>query len=200
MMKSFKLFVLSASMFSGGALAATLLLSNLHLVSANPLRVAQQSDDAIVEENGVRLELKGCKRVSRKQTVTCNLTVTNISNEDITFSLYSKLSRGLQSRTFDTSGQEYIATASSIGKDPGSWEGYARTGLIRGVPTKGSLSFELPQQVDKLAVIEVSYQIHNQIGLPKAQFRNVNIGALQASNSANSNCICPPQRKPSKAR
>ncbi|MGG6269976.1 hypothetical protein [Leptolyngbya sp. AN10] len=193
-LKSIKSVALLSVGFGAGAIASAVTLSNLNSVNASSL-VAQRSTreptSSVVEVKGVRIELQGCRRV-KPMEVTCNLLVTNIADEDVTFNI------NRNSRTFDTSGNEYIARTMSIGKSTG--DGIAYTQLVTGIPTKGSVSFRLPQQVTKLAVVEIASRFRFMDQSDRFQFRNVDIGGAQASNPSNSNCVCPPQTKPTRAR
>lgn len=74
------------------------------------------------------------------------------------------------------------------------------TELIAGVPTKISISFQVPKEVSKLAVVELGYWTSKKL-LGKAPFRDINIGASQASNpGSGKDCVCPPQTNPKKPR
>ena len=186
--KSGQVFVLSAAMFSAGVGVATVALSSLPSVTATPGIVAknlkQSKAEQVIEENGLKWELLNCSRAGQK--VICNFMVTNIGQEDRGVQLYGSS----YSRIFDLSGNEYPAKGSQIGKDQGSND--SATTLIRGIPTKASVSFELPQEITSLAVLEVSY---NRGGIGKFQFRDVNVSGVQASNPTNS-VKCPPQKTP----
>lgn len=185
--KSSKVFVVSTAMFSAGVGVATVALSSLPSVTATPGIVAknlkQSKAEQVIEEKGLKWELLNCSRAGQK--VNCNFLVTNVGQEDNNVDLESDS----DSRIFDLSGNEYPAKGSQIGKSQ-SFESFASsTTLIRGIPTKASVSFELPQEITKLAVLEVATYFDGKI-----QFRNVNVSSSQASNPATpGNCTCPPQ-------
>ena len=183
--KSGQVFVLSAVMFSAGVGVATVALSSLPSVTATPgilaQNVKQSKAEQVIEENGLKWELLNCSRAGQK--VICNFLVTNVGQEDRSVRLES----GSSSRIFDLSGNEYPAKGSQIGKDQSS--GDSATTLIRGIPTKASVSFELPQEITSFAVLEVFY--HEG----KIQFRDINVRGIQASNPANP-VKCPPQKTP----
>jgi hypothetical protein len=184
--KSGQVFVLSAVMFSAGVGVATVALSSLPSVTATPGIVAQSvkqsKAEQVIEEDGLKWELLNCSRAGQK--VICNFIVTNVGQQD----RYVVLA-GNSSRIFDLSGNEYTAKGNQIGKEQSS--STASTTLIRGIPTKASVSFELPQEITSFAVLEVSY-----FG-GKIQFRNINVSGVQASNPASS-VKCPPQKTPKK--
>lgn len=185
--KSGQVFVLSAAMFSAGVGVATVALSSLPSVTATPGIVAQNvkqsKAEKVVEENGLKWELLNCSRAGQK--VICNFLVTNVGQEDKRV----QLAGGSYSRIFDLSGNEYPAKGSQIGKDQSSND--SATTLIRGIPTKASVSFEPPQEITSLAVLEVDY--YNG----KFQFRDINVSGVQASNPTNP-VKCPPQKTPKK--
>lgn len=188
--KSGKIFVLSAVMFSAGVGVATVALSYLPSVIATPGIVAggvkQSKAEQVVEEKGLKWELQNCRRAGQK--VICNFSVTNVGQEDRRVQLTSGYSR-----TFDLSGNEYPAKGTQIGTNQISYD--SSTTLIKGIPTKASVTFELPQEVTKLAVLEVSFYDG------KVQFRDINVSGSQASNPTNpGNCTCPPQTNPKKPR
>ncbi len=186
--KSGQVFVLSAVMFSAGVGVATVALSSLPSVTATPgiiaQNVKQSKAEQVIEENGLKWELLNCSRAGQK--VICNFLVTNVGQPDREVSLYG----GSSSRIFDLSGNEYPARGSQIGKSRSS--GDSSTTLIRGIPTKASMSFELPQEITSFAVLEVS-----SFNFATLQFRNVNVSGVQASNPTNP-VKCPPQKTPKK--
>ena len=172
-------------MFSAGVGIATVALSSLPSVTATPGIVAQNvkqsKAEQVIEENGLKWELLNCSRASQK--VICNFLVTNVGQEDRRGVLLS------DSRIFDLFGNEYLAKGSQIGKSQSSIN--SSTTLIRGITTKASVSFELPQEITSFAVLEVS----SSDG--KFQFRDVNVRGVQASNPTNP-VNCPPQKTPKK--
>ena len=186
--KSGQVFVLSAAMFSAGVGVATVALSSLPSVTATPGIIAknlkQSKAEQVVEERSLKWELLNCSRAGQK--VICNFFVTNIGQEDN----YVILQSDSGSRIFDLSGNEYPAKGSQIGKDQSSTS--SSTTLIRGIPTKASVSFELPQEITKLAVLEVATVLNGKI-----QFRDINVTGVQVSNPANT-VKCPPQKNPKK--
>ena len=103
------------------------------------------------EKNGFKIAFEGCYR---KGKVNCKFSIVNLESKNRTFFLYS------QSRTFDFSGNEYNALqvwvsnntiASVFGNFP------AQSSLIQGVPVKAGVNFDLPTELDSLAVLEVNF-------------------------------------------
>jgi hypothetical protein len=164
-------------------------------VIAAPKIVAQglkQDAKTVVtdEERQLKFELQGCKRVNQK--VSCDILMTNLANKSrqITFnaSVFSQ-----SSRLIDDSGNEYIAQKVKIGSQE---EATLQTELITGIPTKAILTFEIPQQVSKLAVLEAfiaAYGYSNGGAEVKPQFRNISLVSSQVTNPG-SECNCPQTR------
>lgn len=143
--------------------------------------------ETTVEKDDFKFTLQSCQRI--RQTVTCNLLITNVGNQDRNLGLYLPGSDVSSCRTFDSSGNEYIASSVQIGKSR-SPAGYkAETTLIKNIPTKASVSFVLPQELTELAVVEVSYR--EPIGLSstrgQAQFRNIKIVTSNSSTNTTTN-------------
>lgn len=183
--KSGKVFVVSTAMFSAGISVATVALSYLPSVTAAPgivTKVVKQSKaEQVVEKDGLKWELQNCRRAS--QNVICNFLITNVGQKDryLYLNVYD-------SRFFDLSGNEYSAEAASVGQSNST-----SSTLIREIPTKANVTFIAPQEITKLAALEVDYESG------KIQFRNVNVSSSQASNPTNPrNCTCPPQTNPKK--
>ena len=155
--KSGKVFVLSAVMFSAGASAATIALSYLPIVTAAPGIVAgavkQSKGETVIEQDNFKFELQRCQRGG--QGVTCQFLIANIGDADRKLELMGDSNAGNKSRIFDFSGNEYGAKSSQLGESANKIA--AGTTLIRGIPVKGSIQFELPQQITRLAVLEVGY-------------------------------------------
>jgi hypothetical protein len=183
--KSGKVFALSAAMFSAGVGVTAATLAYLPRVSATPEIVAggvkQSKAEQVIEYNGLKWELQNCQRGG--QRVICNFLITNIGQED------NNVHLSTSSRIFDLSGNEYSAKETQVGKN-----NYSTT-LIRGIPTKASISFELPREITKFAVLEV-----NTLNDGTIKFRDVNISGSQVSNptASGNECTCPPQTNPKK--
>ncbi|NJR62410.1 MAG: hypothetical protein HC769_28560 [Cyanobacteria bacterium CRU_2_1] len=98
-----------------------------------------------VENNGLKFDLQNCQRNS--SAVTCNLLVTNTGDEDRKLELHGSYSNA-PSRVVDFSGNEYKAVAAQAGQDQNAYT--ASVNLIRDVPIRASVKFELPVEVATL--------------------------------------------------
>jgi hypothetical protein len=204
--KSAKTLVLSVVMFGAGASVATIALSYLPSVTAAPKIVAQglkQNSKLIAndEERELKLELQGCKRGT--QQLICNFLITSLANKNRTIEVIGGGYTTGNSRIIDNSGNEYVAKEIQIGNQKKT--STLQTELISGIPTKLSLSFEIPQQVTKFSVIEAVISAYGYENVKvNAQFRDVNLSGSQASNPSipGNNCTCPPTnpKKPAKPR
>jgi len=176
-----KVLALSTVMFGAGATVATVALSYLPTVNATPTTVAQglkQSKfEEIDEKNGLKFQFQDCKRGIK--TIICNVLATNLQNENQEVSFKANYNVDTKSRIIDVSGNEYIAKLVKIGQKENSRE--IITQLIGGIPTKISLSFEIPSEATKLAVLEVGYYNPKPSTWSVVQFRDINIGSSQAN-------------------
>lgn len=201
-----KTVALFTVVFGAGVMSATVALSYLPMVNASSTSIAQglkQSKEEVDEENNLKFRVQDCKRVGKN--VICDVLATNLKKENQKLWIsWSTLTRG---RVIDTNGNQYIAKQTQIGQSISKDGEPLAANLIEGIPTKISYTFEIPQGVNNLAVVEVNYSIPaanasaNSID-GKVAIRDVNIGVSQASNPANSGtkCICPPQTNPKKPR
>ncbi len=103
------------------------------------------------EKNGFKIAFEGCYR---KGKVNCKFSIVNLESKNRTFFLYS------QSRTFDFSGNEYNAlqvwvSNNTIDSVFGNFP--AQSSLIQGVPVKAGVNFDLPTELNSLAVLEVNF-------------------------------------------
>lgn len=193
---------LSSVMFGAGATVATVALSYLPMVNASSTHIAQglkqSKDEEVDEENNLKFRFQDCKRGGK--TITCNILVTNLYKDTQTVLVFSNWNTGYNSRIVDVSGNEYIAKLVKVGQKEAKQEMDIQ--FIKGVPTKISFSFEIPPEVTNLAAIEIQYRT-NISGLQygKTNFRDITIGASQASNPTNhEKCVCPPQTNQKKPR
>jgi hypothetical protein len=193
--KSGKTLILSAVMFVAGASTATIGLSYLPGVIAAPKIVAQglkQDAKTVVndEERQLKFELQGCSRVSQK--VSCDILMTNLASESRVIDFRASYASP-NSRLIDDSGNEYIAQKVKIGSQESD---SLRTELIAGIPTKAILTFEIPPQVNKFAVIEAAitaYGYSDGGAEIRPKFRNISLSGSQATNPG-SESNCPPTR------
>jgi len=97
--------------------------------------------------------------------------ITNIGNKDEGLRLYGSDS-WYGSRVFDLSGNEYLAVAAQMGLSQNAQ--YADVELIRNIPTRANVRFELPLEVSDMALLKVDY--HGGTGNhTNVQFRDVAI-------------------------
>jgi hypothetical protein len=115
-----------------------------------------------------QFELKKCQR--KQGIVTCDFFWKNLASKNRTVSLGNGSS--IRSRCFDFSGNEYFPQEVQLGKSQGQ---EASISLIPGIAVKASLRFELPQDITKLAVLEVKYDNVSGGQFQSAEFRNVDI-------------------------
>jgi hypothetical protein len=200
-----KTVALFSVVFGAGATVATVALSYLPMVNATPTKLAQglkQSKGEVIDEkNGYKFQFQDCKRGIK--TVVCNVLATNLNEDNpklYLFADYFSSTGPVKSKAVDVSGNEYIAKLVKVGQNQNS--SYFQTHFIKGVPTKVSLSFEIPQEVTNLAGLQLDYSKDVFSSFANAQFQNITIGGSQASNPANpgTKCTCPPQTNPKKPR
>lgn len=93
---------------------------------------------AVQEKEGFEFALNGCKKADT--TITCEYTITN-TQEDRKLKCYSTNAFGKGSILYDNFGNSYSASQITLANCNN--EGHAcEKGLIRGVPTQASLTFE----------------------------------------------------------
>lgn len=115
-----------------------------------------------------QFDLQKCQR--KQGIVTCDFLWKNIADKNRNVGIGNGSS--IRSRCFDFSGNEYFPQEVQLGKSQGK-EAYIR--LIPGIAVKASLRFELPQDITKLAVLEVKYDNVSGGQFQSAEFRNVDI-------------------------
>jgi len=155
--KKFVLVTTLSSLIFG--IATTAIASDSPATLAQTPQLEKPANEAtVVEDNSFKFQLQGCKRTGKN--VTCSLLITNLADQDRTVNLYTVYwgRRDSGTRGFDFSGNEYSALAVQVGKAQGESEG---TQLLKGIPIKASVSFEMPRQVTQLAGIEITYYIGN---------------------------------------
>jgi hypothetical protein len=124
----------------------------------------------------VKFQLNQCSRSNKSSTVICSLLATNVSERDQYFTISSER----LPRAFDASGNVYRAKLLQLGdrKSPSR----VSTTIIRGIPIKLLLNFEITPEVSELTILEVN---HNFIGHAKAEFRNVSIAEIATNTKPN---------------
>ncbi|MBW4556568.1 MAG: hypothetical protein KME59_11610 [Trichormus sp. ATA11-4-KO1] len=178
------------AILSSGSLASIFVLSFSHLALAQQTcvrtdagnivcgalmpqgsdKTTPKQDASRIEANGFSFQLQNCLRSGTN--VTCNLLITKIEDRsgdrDGLF-----LVNANNSRIINVSGEEFVARSIQLGEKQGA---SAQTNLVSGVPLKASISFEVPAQFSKLALLEVGYTFYNPgYNVRTAQFRNVTI-------------------------
>jgi hypothetical protein len=132
------------------------------VTSAHEIAPAQQT----VENNGFKFNLQNCLRSGK--AVTCNLLVTNTSDKDRSFILAE-----YACRVFDFSGNEYLSTGTKAGRSQGTYHHPSNVVLLRDVPTKANIKFELPTEVSDLKILSIVGYEGYQAG--KVEFRDIAI-------------------------
>lgn len=187
-------------MFSAGATVATVTLSYLPIVTAahtiaQGLKQETPAAKLTVEDNGLRFQLQSCQR--NRAIVTCAILITNLDDkqQDLQIRIYGNGFGNNNSRSIDSSGNQYLPNQIQLGSEKSPSDAY--TNLIPNVPIKGSLSFELPQQITNLSAVEVSYFTNADY---KVNFQDVSISNSQASKTTNNrnNQNCSPSARPTK--
>jgi len=198
----FNVFTLSAVMFGAGATVATVALSYLPMVNASSTKITQglkqSKAEEVDEDNGLKFKFQDCKRGGKY--VVCSVLATNLKNDNQ--KVYFQADSDTRGRVIDVDGNQYVGKLVIKGQPKD--DGWLATSLIQGIPTKISYSFEIPQEVTRMAALEVKYTISdnttsNKYG--KVAIRDINISSSQASNPGNpENCNCPPQTNSKKPR
>lgn len=139
-----------------------------------------------IEQQGWKFELQNCQRV--KETVSCNFLITNVGYPERHIQLYGNHNYSDVSKVqiIDYSGNQYVVKSLRFGNIQHQSEIQQR--LIQGVAVAASISIELPQQVNKLAMFEIVYRngrafwdMDSRIG--SAKFRDLEIVTAKASAS-----------------
>jgi hypothetical protein len=182
-MKKFAPVIALSSLFFG-TVTATIASASELVVKSNPVTIVQvtQQEESnakqTVENDDLKFQLQGCQRKAKQ--VNCYFNITNTANADRGITLWAG---NRPSRIIDVDGNEYTPKTVQIGKSQGGYA--AETKLLPGISMKASLSFEISQEVTKLAVLEVSYFAGN---FSKVEFRNIDIIG-SGSNSVSSTRI-----------
>jgi mRNA-degrading endonuclease HigB of HigAB toxin-antitoxin module len=190
MRKFIKVIAVSNLIVAMSAATATALSASQPAATTSNATLAQRAEQGTstatqtFEDNGLKFDLKNCQRV--QQTVTCNLLITNFGNPDRQVGLYGNHNYVYvpKPQIFDDSGNQYVVKQVQFGKEKSTTNAW--TTLIKGIPVKATISFELPQEVTKLAVLEVVVSNDRRYSPDylqgKAQFRDVDIVASNPSS------------------
>jgi len=119
--------------------------------------------------DGISFQLLDCKATSGG--VTCNLILTNESQEDRRFELYLK-NGSYSSVLIDDQSDEYRSTGGSLGLLSGEDHSSIENTLVPGIPLKASVRFSsIPDTVSGIRLLRISaYSGRNGI---KADFRDL---------------------------
>ena len=131
---------------------------------------AQTNVANIVEEDNFRFKLNSCSR--RGKTISCSLSITNLDKDrELRFWSGSNNSP----RIIDSEGNEYFPKKVDLGsKTTATTNNYVVTKLIQGIPIKAAFHYDVPQNISKLAILEVNYVLSGSIP-NKAEFRDISI-------------------------
>ncbi|OKH22542.1 hypothetical protein NIES593_12150 [Hydrococcus rivularis NIES-593] len=126
-------------------------------------------------ENDFKIELKGCQR--EDINVTCSLLITNQGIKERGFGINGDS----MLRAIDKSGNIYTGKGREVGSS-------VYVVIPQGIPVKGSVSFEIPPNVARFAVLDLPYYGDSS---GKVQFRDINIAGAVSTDACN--CQCPNQ-------
>ena len=132
----------------------------------------------VIEDNGFKIAFQGCYG-SKK--INCNFMITNLESGNRIFRLSPN------SRTIDFSGNEYGPQKVRVGRSSYDTSKHVRgdaySALIQGVAIKAVVDFDLPEQLNSLAVIEIWYSDGDSRHAQHSnlQFRQVKINASEPS-------------------
>ncbi|MBW4506753.1 MAG: hypothetical protein KME64_09605 [Scytonematopsis contorta HA4267-MV1] len=195
-MRKFINIIAVSSLFSLVSTVAN--ISQMPVVASKIMLVQETATTKpIFEENNYRFELQSCQRV--KEAVTCSFLMSNLGNKDREIDLYGNhnFSDVPRPQNLDYSGNEYMIKDIYIGQQRAGKDS-VRSRLIPSIPKKVKVTFELPVEVDKLAVLEVIYRDNNPMTsvmyspVSKIRFRNVDI---VAPNPGTNTRITPTSRR-----
>lgn len=128
-----------------------------------------QSTVQIVEENHIKFQLQGCQRGFK--IVNCSILITSLSDKNNILYAGSSYS-GDNSRIFDYSGKEYVSKQVQL--DNRKDRMFAGINIIKDVPIKAILSFEITSNVQSATAIELGYWKNRSLKKYKVNFHNVN--------------------------
>lgn len=193
------------SLFYGYLAVGIALSCSIAVVSAKaasiPQAVAQRTQEQILisqstvdEKINLKFESRGCSRTKTTQ-VTCDVLITNLGNTRQIVKFTSDYQYMPETNAIDSSGTVYPVQISQSGADISKYSGgYDRLdcncfsiSLVSGIPTKVTFTFEIPQEVNELAAIDLGFAWANGVGYDTENKRIAisNIGAIvPQSNSA----------------
>lgn len=169
---------------AGGLILGCVISSNV--ASAIPttsvkLAQAKTNDSKIVEDNNFKFQFNNCLR--RGTTVSCSVLITNL-DEDRKVEMSSAVDTWYKiepPRIIDNEGNEYVPEKVDLGSNTAFKKVIPTTAeikLIQGIPTKATFHYEVPQNINKLAIVEVNYYLESDKRRKptyKAEFRDIDI-------------------------
>ncbi|OKH42939.1 hypothetical protein NIES2101_32020 [Calothrix sp. HK-06] len=161
--------VVGSFLISSLTQAQTSIIHELKLAST-------QNTSQIVEDNDIKFQLQGCQRGFK--IVNCSILITNLSDKNEILHAGNSYSRE-NSRVFDSSGKEYVSK--QIQLDNRKDRMFARINIIKDVPIKAILSFEIPPNIQSASTIELSYWVNRRLKKHKVNFRNINFTSSSSS-------------------
>lgn len=168
---------------SGLIVGSTAAIIPYQEVFSRPVQIkqAQTNTASIVEDNNFRFKLNSCLR--RGTTVSCSVLITNLDEgrEVEISSRTDSWNKIVPPRIIDNEGNEYVPEKIDLGSSKASENKIptsAEIKLIQGIPTKATFHYEVPQNISKLAILEVNYYLESEKRVRptyKAEFRDVAI-------------------------
>lgn len=183
---------IAQKLVAGGLILGCVISNNaISAIPTNSVKLAQAktNNSKIVEDNNFKFQFNNCLR--RGTTVSCSVLITNLDSDrkveitslaDTFFNIYPP-------RIIDNEGNEYVPEKVELGSNtafkkviPTS----AEIKLIKGIPTKATFHYEVPQNINKLAIVEVNYYLESEKRRKptfKAEFRDIDITTGAASRT-----------------
>lgn len=160
--------VLAITVAVSYAQSAIIKIDNQTLVQK--LKGSAPQDKLVIKDNNVEFRLVRCQR--KAQRVTCSFLVTSAYTRNIGLYLMSGYLNQF-ARSVDLSGNQYLSTLVEI--ENSNYSGHASATLTQGVPVKARISFEIPKEVTKLALLELKYNYQLLDETRALVFRNIQI-------------------------
>lgn len=157
---------------SGLVIGSTTALITNQKVFGNAVQTkqAQPNNANIFEDDDFRFKLNSCSR--RGKIVSCNLLVTNLDKDRRVGISSGSWNNPTAPRIIDSEGNEYLPEKVDLGSKTINRGNIIYIKLIQGIPIKAAFYYDIPQNISKLAILEVNY-ISNGFG--KAEFRDISI-------------------------
>jgi TolB-like protein len=118
--------------------------------------------------NGIGVQLLGCRAAGGN--VSCNLMLTNETQEDRQFRLMLKFYE-FSATLIDDQSNEYRSTGGSLGRLSSDNDGYLETTLVPGIPLKAAVRFrDVPDTVSGIRLLRVKFYANENLN---ADFRDL---------------------------